>query len=876
MGSDGLIGSLMQGQRRMLEAAEAGKKFIFGDKQSIRVAPEVCELIKNPDTRGRGLGRLIEEVDVAAGAMVTRERRALLEREIKNSAGAIASLEAPTPIRPGKGVDIENLTTIREKHAGEVTAATDATLAGRSAEEFGLKPATPEQKKWLGVDEGRNVYIQPQVQSVIGWDIRWRKLFGEGAGGSFILKKASSLWKMMMTATNPITFAGNFVSNLALRAMVDGAVSPIGLFEATGTYNKYKKGTLQKELVSARKSNNADLVSKLEFEIQMMKEWEKRGWGDFTAVEVQKALGKRITDKFGKWIGESSTSDIAGAISRIMQGTATKADNVAVRGASGALDLWKSALSKMQSAYQVSDVWFKLERGLLIGRLLDKGLAKMKTGKKLSFDVSPERSVTIYKSGDKSFRLNGENGRRLTMKEVRSLISEAGRLAGNRLYFDYSKVSGWNKFLRESGADMFVSPFYSWFWKAMWIPGMKEGLGKHILTGGLSGLKSTDPAVTRMLGTARAEQARGRLGVVLSSSMSRQLPESDKETIKMFSGYGKAKDTPFMGLLSKGEGGMHRFMMNRFEVSGGQLPAFRILGDFTSYLRGKDPGGSALDGRSVDFGVKGTPHYQALNAILRQRAKNLSLKEDAKESTEKKSRAIRELWGDPDERMRLARIVRASLPSAGSNVKNLTTILGLQPGGAGPLIVTTTKKANLWAAAQLIGLATGSKIVGDLATKALDEGGSIKSALAEHVGYRFDRYSRGDLKKANDFLSRNVSSFAKEWKDALKKDLIVARTEDGLTALQEDENRRREVYNLKIGYLVDAEMDLLKQNIRRELVDLGFEPYTTGGAGLAVRKRSVGEREREALKELEARRKRRTKEAKAAAKAAKRRSRASR
>jgi len=840
MGSDGLIGALMQGRQRALDAGEAVRGFFLGQKQKVSVSPEVEAAIRNPQTRAQGLAQLIDDTDVVATNIVTRERRLILEEEIANSAAGL---------QPRAG-----------QFEGQVTAATDATLAGRSPEDFGLRAATAEQKKWLGFDEASNLYIQPEVQNFIKWDQRWRATFGGGTAGKGLLKVASSSWKAMMTAMNPITFAGNFISNLALRAMVDGNVTPIGLLEATGVYNRYKSGALQRQITQARKQKNNALAEKLELDMAMIKEWEKAGWGDFTSVEVRQALGKGVADKFGKWLAEASDADAAQAFSRVMQGTATAADNLLVRTASKGLNLWKGALTKMETAYRLSDVWFKLERGLIVGRLLDKGLKTMGKQKTLTFDVSPERSMTIYKDINGNLRLNNQRGRKLSPKQVSSLLAEAGRLAGNRLYFDYSKVSGLNRLLRESGADVFASPFYSWFWKAMWVPGLKEGLAKHIINGGLSGIKSTDPNVTKLIGAGKARQARGRLGVVLSSQMARQLPESEVDKLRMLSGYGPTKDSPFMGLLIKGPGGMTRFMMNRFEVSGAQLPFNRLLGKVTMSLRGKEAAGSMLDGSIQDFIIEGSPQRAALDSIIAAKVKG-GPKLDADDRRDRTGKFLRlkrivdaaRTLADPEKRLKIVEEVRSALPSLGNTSSDLAVIFGLQAGGAGPLIAETVRSwgpssnaiLSPYLMAQLIGMATGSKMIGDIATKTFKDGGNVTQAVREYAGIRDDSYLRKeDQFDVQNYVNKSLDKLASEWKNSLRTPTYTPRTDKDRVDLEAIKRR-----NLTVDWAVDAEIELLRMGIKRELESLGYEPASKKEVAILPQK-STRELDREAMREL--------------------------
>ncbi len=808
-----------RGLRRMQEAKEKAAAWLFGDETTNVITPEVTARVKNPKTRDRGVAQIIQEAEVVNSRLVNAERRALLQRELDNSQGAI-----------------------RGEFDGEVTAATDDTLGGKSAEELGLMPATPRQKKWFGLDEKQSLYLQPETQRTINWDILWKAQVDRlGAPGGFV-RSLSSAWKRMMTSANPVTFVGNYVSNLALRALVNGKISPMGMIEATGLYNKYKKGLLDKN----------------SFEYRMIRDWERKGWGDFTSAEIKKALSEGMTDKFGKWLSENRDTEFSRAVSKIMQGTGSGADSALVtrilsRGLSG----YKGLLNKLEGAYQTSDIWFKIEQGMEMARLLDESIGELAEGASLTFDVSPDRGVTLYKK-DGQVLLGGPNGRKLKPPEIDSLLSEAGKLAGNRLFFDYNKIPNYVRGLRALGADIWMSPFYSWFYKAMWIPGMKEGLGKHILTGGLSGIKSTDPRVLAKIKDKKAREALGRLAVVTSAHATSQVPGRDKESVlNLLSGYGKGKESPFIGIIDPSDPmELRRFLMSRFDVSGAQLPLFRMLGSFIDSAAGKDPGGSTLSGTVDDFIIPGRENHRVLNEVANRIAKGAS----RSPSPERRAilKAVRDMM-DPAEREKYVRLVRDALPSRGLGTSDLRAILGMQRGGAGPLIADLSGEGNTeYLLPQLIGLATGSKGVGDIITKTFKQEKSIKEALREYAGLRSSSLARREETGVNNYITKQLKGYERAWTKALER---RPKNEKNVR-----ESLEAKTHNKKVAMVISAEMQMLRSRLVSELADLGYTvkmPTAKGQIYTVPAPSALAQRE-QAREEIKARIKARAKKRKQA------------
>tara|TARA_R100000988_G_C3963512_1_gene147541 strand:- start:47 stop:976 length:930 start_codon:yes stop_codon:yes gene_type:complete len=301
-------------------------------------------------------------------------------------------------------------------------------------------------------------------------------------------------------------------------------------------------------------------------------------------------------------------------------------------------------------------------------------------------------------------------------------------------------------------------------------------------------------------------------------------------------------------------------MMNRFEVSGAQIPLFRLLGKATMSLRGKEAAGSSLDGSIQDFITEGSPQRAALDSIVAARVKSgpSGLTErDRRDRTPKFLRLERivdaaRTLADPEKRLKIVEEVRSALPSLGNKASDLAVIFGLQMGGAGPLIAETVKSwgpsaddLSPYIIAQLVGMATGSKMVGDIATKTFKDGGNVTQAVREYIGIRDDSYLRKkDQIDVQNYVNKSLNKLASEWKKSLQTTPYTPRTDKDRVDLEAIKRR-----NLAVGWAVDAEIELLRMGIKRELESLGYEPASKKEVAILPQK-STRELDREAMREL--------------------------
>ncbi|MFH1833736.1 MAG: hypothetical protein ABH877_01820, partial [bacterium] len=277
-------------------------------------------------------------------------------------------------------------------------------------------------RKIVGIDRGAN--------SRMTWELKMRAALDSKSPSHRVL----SWMKANLTIMNPKTHVNNFVSNMGVQSLRRGK-TPVGvttdLFESGMTARKFFTG--------------AALDPTTE---HFMRRFERDGLFQRTLVQ-----------------GEI--------------------------GSLGGLPLDAQVRAAMGKTYQWGDNIFKLDEALRYARGRADDMKVLRVGEHMDLDVGPSRTVRIIKQGDGYIAENLMAGGRPTARSrivmddrrMLDLLAKAGETSAERLFFDYSNVPNFIKALRASRAGGLVSPFLSWFWKAIDIPGLKKGLGYRIISG---------------------------------------------------------------------------------------------------------------------------------------------------------------------------------------------------------------------------------------------------------------------------------------------------------------------------------------------------------------------------------------------------------
>ncbi len=539
-----------------------------------------------------------------------------------------------------------------------------------------LVEATPETLRWLDQPEGARLLVEPGLNSAVRWSDWLDKTFAGKKSG--FLRAAAANFKRALTSLNPLTFTTNLVSNLFLRAVVNGRRSPAELVRNVRAYRRYQRGGKVTELERA-----------------VFDQFDRRGWQDFTKTELQAAGGPHLLQALSDF-AEKKWGAPGSMFSKLM----TPANKT---------------LAALEKLYRSSDIWFKIDQGLIMAKRLVDGADDLSNGQSVWFPLRKGTKVDVFKTPD-GFRVGGMQGRRITRKELINMAADAGRFSADKLFFNYAKIPKFMQLMRKVGADALFSPFYTWFYKAMWVPGLKGGLGKEILHGGLRGVGSTNPNVHRRLSGDMANQVATRLAIVQSAQGTQMAyNDPDQSVVRALSAYGPQGEEPFIGLMWAGPGSL----LSKFKTSGVDVSVnapMRLLAEVERGVRGMRRTHPLLVGVAEDFGRRGSDQYAALDEIL------------ARAEKEKKKPSVREaaaMLRDPDRVAQLVEESRENFPSSGSVLADLFKTLGFDPGGVATVTFNVLKE---WQSGKrpkdhdletLLSVVAGSKAIPAIARKGL-------------------------------------------------------------------------------------------------------------------------------------------------------------
>ena len=156
-------------------------------------------------------------------------------------------------------------------------------------------------------------------------------------------------------------------------------------------------------------------------------------------------------------------------------------------GVSDVIPVLKKITPALERFYKAGDNIFKLEEGWHNYSKLKQVLSELDDGNFISFEVLNGKKVKLVKR-NWGWEMNvGDKLRPLkTESQLNDIIASASSVPAQRIFFDYSRVGNAIKWVRASKALGVTSPFFTWFWKSMDIPGLKRGLIREVLTDGVT------------------------------------------------------------------------------------------------------------------------------------------------------------------------------------------------------------------------------------------------------------------------------------------------------------------------------------------------------------------------------------------------------
>lgn len=191
----------------------------------------------------------------------------------------------------------------------------------------------------------------------------------------------------------------------------------------------------------------------------------------------------------------------------------------------------------MLKAYKFGDSVFKVDEAVRNGQELWTRIDVLGDGKHLDLRTSPRRWVRVRKYGQ-HFTLEERGvgqapGRALPIPVERldQAVANAAGVPGTNLFFNMKDVPNWLLLLRAGHFGGFASPFLTWAWKSLDIPGLKRGLLTEVMTGDAGVYTPTnDPAIWAL--QARASAAVAVRRALVMNALRAEFLERDERALR--------------------------------------------------------------------------------------------------------------------------------------------------------------------------------------------------------------------------------------------------------------------------------------------------------------------------------------------------------
>ena len=333
--------------------------------------------------------------------------------------------------------------------------------------------------------------VSPEWNEGVWWEVATRMGMSEfftvlgTNSGAFRrgLLKAHRYTKASMTTMNPATHIGNTMSNVLLVSLMTGE-SPFAASRRTvaTTYNYLK-------YMEARRTNNTAIMNKMKasdpaqvriFEVLDRHGFEMQGivfneLQTFAEGMGDPKLAQRIKVEFGE-LGKEPSGAAAAKARKAMW--ALPRFFLHPEGAARKTGKW---------LYNMEDVSFRISEFVREYSELEQAVDLLQPGKELYLETGTNRSLRIERTKDGQISMfkqkkDKETGRtkrvleKMTKTEVQNRVAAAAMTKVNRVIFNYSDIPTWLKVMRDIPFSPLISPFITWAYKALDIPGIKRGL----------------------------------------------------------------------------------------------------------------------------------------------------------------------------------------------------------------------------------------------------------------------------------------------------------------------------------------------------------------------------------------------------------------
>jgi len=281
---------------------------------------------------------------------------------------------------------------------------------------------------------------------------------------------------------------------------------------------------------------------------------------------MRKAGKNRIPDRFYDAINRTN----------LMSVNAFEQDIKAMRGVPGithAANIGGKAMEVGDTAYKLPVARKRFEDNV-------RFLADLRDGEYLELQITPRTKMRLTKKGD-NFVATTKGGRRKVLKSEYALdkfLGQDASTAAKAYTFDYSDIPGWVHWIRTAGGIGAGSPFFTWAFKALSVPFVKDGLLESVMGGVGANIRTNSPrAAARMLAQDFATSMRRAtlLGMINRES-------EDEAMLRKATSYipGDASATVIKASSDPGSLAMGRFSSaNWLEPTLGVLSVTRYLAD---------------------------------------------------------------------------------------------------------------------------------------------------------------------------------------------------------------------------------------------------------------------------------------------------------
>ena len=396
--------------------------------------------------------------------------------------------------------------------------------------------------------KGNDYSVSPEFNRVQGYEIASRldlesidALISQNRNDfTNTLRQIHRYIKGSLTTLNPTTHIGNAVSNIVAVSMLTGK-TPVEVIKSVATdtylYLKWNKLTAKgskKDIKAFRQKHpefvrDIDMLQRLGLDRNTMVYHELRG---LSSMIGDTHLSRLIKEEFGE-LGREPVDP--GLTAKFMR---------------SGVRLTKAGRRKAMDSYNLGDVSFRISEFRRefaeVRRVVGELEYNAKNMEYVDLRTGPESYTRIYKTGPDSFGMYKKGKLQPVFgAELNARMSKAALRKVNDIIFDYGEIPGFVRFIRDMPLSPIFSPFITWAYKAVDVPGYKRGLVSNTLfenpaylsnspkimgiqsrqmawrdtrraalAGGLAGVRDSQDEVSSKLGTFLAESTGFNVGLV--------------------------------------------------------------------------------------------------------------------------------------------------------------------------------------------------------------------------------------------------------------------------------------------------------------------------------------------------------------------------